>query len=69
MMYGHDLPCVYFAGCLMVHTYIGYSTLCVFCLVSTQNDLTVKPASLLLSKGCLLVIDVSDVNHDGPDGC
>mgnify|MGYP001272730278 CR=1 FL=1 len=34
--------------------------MCVFCLVSAQYDLTVKPASLLFSKGCLFVIDVSD---------
>ena len=42
-------------------------TLCVFCLVSAQNDLTVKSASLLLSKGCLFVIDTNDEDSDEND--
>ena len=49
----------------MMH--IWWFTLCVFCLVSAQNDLTVKPASLLLSKGCLLVVDVSGEDSDEND--
>ena len=41
--------------------------MCVFCLVSAQYDLTVKPASLLLSKGCLFVVDVSGENGEDSD--
>ena len=46
---------------------ICWFTLCVFCLVPAQDDLTVKPASLLFSKGCLFVIDVSDEYNEDPD--